>query len=184
MGIKLFVTLCTIFTLVASSTNSCGVEASKQDVINTMEIGNKIVVNQPTPTDIEFSIERFNVIRRAYWVNGMEEKASQLECPVERPLGYIALIVDGVGILETFVVDGKVSSLNSYLTPDSEYYESQTNFNDWVPDIDGTYGMNDGGIFFFTPDGHYHEWNGKYFYSDTPIHVDNPILQVESGGMK
>ena len=37
-----------------------------------------IVENQPVPTDIEYSLERYNVIKRAYWVNGQREKAMSL----------------------------------------------------------------------------------------------------------
>lgn len=34
------------------------------------------------------------------------------------------------------------------------------------PDFDGTYGENPHGVFWFTPDGTYMEWNGNYFISD------------------
>lgn len=47
-----------------------------------------------------------------------------------------------------FVVDGKVSSLNSFLTPDSKYYGYDSYENIWLPDVDGSYGENDSGIFF------------------------------------
>ena len=152
--------------------------ASFKDKEATIMIGNRLSENQPTPTDIEYSLERYNLIRREYWINGMEEKAKALECPVQKPLGYVVLMLEGVGVVDTYVVDGKISSLNSYLTPDSEYYESNT-VNKWLPDIDGTYGNNDGGIFFFTVDGHYKEWNGHYLYSDTPMHIDECIIKVE-----
>ena len=83
----------------------------------------------------------------------------------------------------SFVVDGKVSSLNSFLTPGSEYYEynsgaTHTCYNDWVADVDGSYGENDNGIFFFTPDGKYIEWTGTYLYSDIPFVVDDPVVKV------
>lgn len=162
------------------SLTACTESASYTDRQATMEVGNKLAEAQPTPTDIEYSLERYNLIRREYWVNGMEEKAMSLFCPVKKPLGYIVLMLEGVGVVDTYVVDGKVSSLNSYLTPDSEYYGSSS-LNKWLPDIDGSYGENDGGIFFFTTDGHYKEWNGPYLYSDTPMHVDNPMLTVKDG---
>lgn len=162
------------------SLTACTESASYTDRQATMEVGNKLAEAQPTPTDIEYSLERYNLIRREYWVNGMEEKAMSLACPVEKPLGYIVLMLEGIGVVDTYVVDGKVSSLNSYLTPDSEYYGSSS-LNKWLPDIDGSYGENDGGIFFFTTDGHYKEWNGLYLYSDTPMHVDNPMLTVKDG---
>jgi hypothetical protein len=77
-------------------------------------------------------------------------------------------------------VHGKVSSLNSFLTPDSEYYSSSHNC-DWLADVDGSYGENDSGIFFFTPDGKYIEWSGCYLYSDIPFEVENPVVSYTEG---
>ena len=160
---------------------------SKQDVNNTINAANTIQSNQPTPTDISYSLERYNLIRRAYWVNGQREKANALPCEVEKPLGYIVLFT-GNTVVGNFVVDGKVSSLNSYLTPDSEYYEKYTGSssnngwnNNWLADVDGSYGENDNGIFFFTPDGKYIEWTGTYLYSDIPFEVEAPILTITGG---
>ena len=139
--------------------------------------------SQPTPTDIDYSLERYNLIRRAYWVNGQREKALSLPCPVEKPLGYVVLMLEGVGVVGNYVIDGKVSSLNSFLTPDSEYYEysagETSKKNNWLADVDGSYGENDNGIFFFTTDGKYIEWTGTYIYSDIPYIVDDPILKVQ-----
>lgn len=163
-----------------SSTGSSS--GSSSDKAATLEVGNKLAENQPTPTDIDYSLERYNLIRRTYWVNGQQEKARNLPCEIEKPLSYIALMLDGVGVVSTHIVDGKVSSLNSFLTPDSEYYEysagESSARNKWLPDIDGSYGENDTGIFFFTPDGKYIEWTGTYLYSDIPFEVDNPVLKV------
>lgn len=168
-----------LLTMLMLTLSACTQSASYSDKMATLEIGNKLAEAQPTPTDIEYSLERYNLIRREYWINGMEEKAKSLECPVEKPLGYVVLMLEGVGIVDTYVVDGKISSLNSYLTPDSEYYSTGSSTNKWLPDIDGSYGSNDGGIFFFTVDGHYKEWNGHYLYSDTPMHVENPIVTIK-----
>lgn len=153
------------------------------DTITTMHNADRLQGSQPTPTDIDYSLERYNLIRRAYWVNGQREKANALPCEIEKPLGYIALFTDNGGIVNKFVVDGKVSSLNSYLTPDSEYYEYSNGEykakNDWLADVDGSYGENDSGIFFFTTDGKYIEWTGTYLYSDIPFEVSNPIITVK-----
>lgn len=156
---------------------------SRKDVENQQEAANRIQSNQPTPTDIDYSLERYNLIRRAYWVNGQREKANTLPCAVEKPLGYIVLFTDNGAVVGSFVVDGKVSSLNSFLTPDSEYYEkngggSGTYYNKWLADVDGSYGTNDNGIFFFTPDGKYIEWTGTYLYSDIPFEVDDPVVKI------
>lgn len=153
---------------------------SKLDTINTIENANKLQENQPTPTDIDYSLERYNLIRRTYWVNGHREKANALPCEIEKPLGYIVLFSGNV-VVGSFVVDGKVSSLNSFLTPDSQWYEvasSGSVRNNWLADVDGSYGENDNGIFFFTPDGKYIEWSGDYLYSDIPFTVDSPVLQI------
>ena len=172
--------LAIVFT--ACGCNAADASGSARDVMNTQRAANTIQSNQPTPTDISYSLERYNLIRRAYWVNGQREKANTLVCEIEKPLGYIVLF-SGNATVGSFVVDGKVSSLNSFLTPDSEYYEvsagEYTKYNEWLADVDGSYGQNDNGIFFFTPDGKYIEWSGDYLYSDIPFIVENPVVSYE-----
>ncbi len=157
---------------------SCELDGSSKDIEKTKEAANNLQSNQPTPTDIDYSLERYNLIRRAYWVNGQREKANALPCEVTKPLGYVVLFTESGAVVGSFVVDGKVSSLNSYLTPDSEYYEEGSGDNKWLADVDGSYGTNDNGIFFFTTDGKYIEWTGIYLYSDIPFVVDDPIVNI------
>lgn len=157
------------------------VDGSYVDKVNTQKTASDLQNNQPTPTDLEYSLERYNLIRRAYWVNGQREKANTLPCEIQKPLGYIVLF-SGNTLVGSFVVDGKVSSLNSYLTPDSEYYAYDSMRNNWLADVDGSYGENDVGIFFFTPDGKYIEWDGTYLYSDIPFIVDDPVIKMEVSG--
>ena len=176
---KILTVIISLIILVLMS--ACGITAisgSREDVKSTIEIVNRLQTNQPTPTDIDYSLERYNLIRRTYWVNGQREKANSLPCEVEKPLGYIVLFTDNGGVIGSFIVDGKVSSLNSFLTPDSEYYEYSNYRNKWLADVDGSYGKNDSGIFFFTTDGKYIEFTGAYLYSDIPFEVDNPIAKV------
>lgn len=143
-----------ILTLVTLT--SCTEVAStntKKDVEATLNMGNTLAENQPTPTGIDYSLERYNLIRRTYWVNGQRERANTLVCEIEKPLGYIALFLENGACAGKFIVDGKISSLNSFLTPDSEYYElvyggTYSRENKWLPDVDGSYGSNDNGIFF------------------------------------
>lgn len=162
---------------------TASVSGTKADTVATKKIADSLSSRQPTPTDIEYSLERYNLIRRAYWVNGQREKANTVICPVEKPLGYIVLFA-GNTVVNSFIVDGKVSSLNSYLSPDSEYYEivyggNYREYNKWLADVDGSYGENDNGIFFFTPNGNYIEWTGEYLYSDIPFEVDKPTVRYE-----
>lgn len=174
LSILLCLTGCDLETTVSGST---------ADTMTTLAISDKLAYNQPTPTDIDYSLERYNLIKRTYWVNGQREKANALPCEVVKPLGYIVLFTESGAVVGSFVVDGKVSSLNSFLTPDSEYYElvyggTSTKSNKWLADVDGSYGKNDSGIFFFTTDGKYIEWSGTYLYSDIPFIVENPILKI------
>lgn len=181
-----------MFSMVACGVSEYEDSGSKADVKNTMKTASTLQEKQPTPTDIDYSLERYNLIRRAYWVNGQREKAAAVICQVDKPLGYIVLFTESGGVVGRFIVDGKVSSLNSYLTPDSEYYEKDMDYsnggddlravdrysNKWLADVDGSYGENDAGIFFFTPDGKYVEWTGTYLYSDIPFEVDDPVVKI------
>lgn len=157
-------------------------DGTKSDTTNTLKTASTLQSNQPTPTDINYSLERYNLIKRAYWINGEREKAMSLPCEIDKPLGYVILFTESGDVVGNFEVDGKVSSLNSYLTPDSEYYEysgsSGSYRNDWLADIDGSYGENDNGIFSFTSDGNYIEWTGTYLYSDIPFDIKDTVLKA------
>lgn len=185
---KKFICVAMIVVVLFAMFTGCVVtDGTYQDTLNTKEAAANLQENQPTPTDIDYSLERYNLIRRAYWVNGQREKANSLPCQVEKPLGYVILLTESGSVVGKFTVDGKVSSLNSFLTPDSEYYEinggssvdndgNRSVKNRWLADVDGSYGENDNGIFFFTPDGKYVEWSGIYLYSDIPFEVDAPVV--------
>ena len=177
--IKIIAVICAICAVLCLA--GCEVSGSEQDKINTVAAANNLQTNQPTPTDIEYSLERYNLTRRAYWVNGQREKANALVCPIEKPLGYVILLTESGSVVGKFTVDGKVSSLNSFLTPDSEYYSCNAT-SKWLADVDGSYGENDNGIFFFTPDGKYVEWSGIYLYSDIPFEVDAPVVNYTEVG--
>lgn len=176
-GIMLLATL-----FISLCLSGCGeVSGTYADTLNTKEAADRLQSNQPTPTDIEYSLERYNLTRRAYWVNGQREKANALACPIAKPLGYVILLTESGSVVGKFTVDGKVSSLNSFLTPDSEYYGSSSLIK-WLADVDGSYGENDNGIFFFTPDGKYVEWSGIYLYSDIPFEVEAPVVSYTEVG--
>lgn len=191
---KILISLVTILVIVFLVLNCTGCTEerkpsnTRQDVNNTLNVGNQMVQNQPTPTDINYSLERYNLIRRAYWVNGQREKAIALPCEITKPLGYVVLFTESGNVIGQFTVDGKVTYLDTWLTPDSEYYEQACNSsssthnsgnnhqNEWLPDVDGCYGPKQDGIFFFTTDGKYIEWTGTYLYSDIPFSIDNTVL--------
>lgn len=140
--VSLIVVIALALLVLTGCSDTPTVSGTKADVQAQMAVANSLTANQPTPTDISYSLERYNLIRRAYWVNGQREKANALMCAVEKPLGYIVLFA-GNTVVGNFVVDGKVTSLNSFLSPDSEYYEYLGGdfraYNKWLADVDGSY---------------------------------------------
>ena len=179
---KLLLLALSAFMLTGCDMNFGSESGTKQDIAKTEEVGNRLATNQATPTDLDYSLERYNLVRRAYWVNGQKEKARAVARPAEVPMGYCVLFTEMGQVLGQFNVDGKVSSLNSYLTPSMKQDWDSHSGNPYtieteLPDVDGSYGTNDIGIFFFTPTWQYIEWNGTYLYSDTPFKVSSTILE-------
>ena len=177
------ITALLLLTIAIGSLSGCGdktTSGTQQNINDTKTVTDELTTSQPTPTDIDYSLERYNLIRRTYWVNGQRERANTLVCPVDKPLGYIVLFA-GNTVVGRFVVDGKVSSLNSFLSPNyvEKYIANGGVVNTELADVDGSYGENDDGIFFFTPDGKYVEWTGEYLYSDIPFEIDSPIVTYQ-----
>ena len=67
---KKFVIIMLAIIMLLVICSGCKASGSTQDVMNTKTAANNLQLNQPTPTDIEYSLERYNLTRRAYWVNG------------------------------------------------------------------------------------------------------------------
>ena len=159
-------------------------QTSAQERQTAQQVQQRLIEAQPIPTDIQASLERHNIIRRSYWINGMRERAMSLPNPIaDPPLGYIILFAPNGGVIGRFLVEGKVTSLNYSLVPYSEYYEftsgSTTIRNRWIANPGGVYGTNTNGIFWFCPSGRYYEWNGTYLFSDIPFIIDDPVLSIE-----
>ena len=68
--------LCACFSLTGCSLET-DTGGSKADTAATIAKANTLQTNQPTPSDIDYSLERYNLIRRAYWVNGKRRNASK-----------------------------------------------------------------------------------------------------------
>lgn len=131
-------------------------------------------VQQSVPIpEIKTSAERKNIAERAKLFDN------------ENKISYIYLVNYGK-VMAFFTVKGKISSLNSYLTPEDKLVFADGSTCDrnmhsygsytWepcyavsAPDIDGAYGDNSNGIFFFTTEGAYVEWKGDYMMSDQPL---------------
>jgi len=127
----------------------------------------RVVADTPIPY-VERSLERQNVAKRAQLFNDTEK------------ISYIYFVSFGK-VMAFYTVKGKVSSLQSYITPQErvvrangakcglDYESANYCFIVSAPDIDGTYGNNPAGIFFFTTEGAYVEWTGEYMVSDQPL---------------
>lgn len=85
---KKIITLLMVITMIFSL-SACGEPSGQhQDMVSTLDTVSDLQERQPTPTDLDFSLERYNLIRRAYWVNGQREKAAAVVCQVEKPLEW------------------------------------------------------------------------------------------------
>ena len=115
----------------------------------------------------------------------------------ENKIGYVYVMCPGVGIVGYYTCIGKVASLNSYLVPqerltDEKTYRRSDGSYDTThvsgyyvmddADIDGTYGHNVEGVFFFTDNDTYVELPAAtpYIYSDQPL----PLKAVKLNGDK
>lgn len=151
-----------IFLFGGSSTTPTAPKLTEEQTAR--EVQKNIVTNVPIP-QITTSQERLNVAKRAELFND------------ENKISYVYLTSYGK-VMAFYTVKGKVSSLQSYMSPTQKlvkgdgspcsYYSESCQVVD-APDIDGTYGDNVAGIFFFTTDGAYVEWNGDYMMSDQPL---------------
>ena len=169
--IELLVVLAIIGILIAvASTSIVAAEGgpSSNAITESNHITSQLRDSVPVP-QLTTSSERKNVAKRAELFNN-EEKIS-----------YIYLVSYGK-VMAFFPVQGKVSSLRSYMTPTENIVTSRgtpcteisggcgsTGFVVETADIDGTYGENVDGIFFFTTEGAYVEWRGEYMMSDQPL---------------
>ena len=141
-----------------------------QTALEDMAVTDKTVkalnISQPLPT-FERSQERENLLRRLKEFNTADK------------ISYIVLLtIDGKPV-RYCVVKGKVSSTNSLVSnPDQivRYYDrGSINYEKMQsPDLDGSYGNNPQGIFFYTPDGEYVEWPGLYLWSTRPLNFKTP----------
>jgi hypothetical protein len=145
-------------------------DKTKAEIVAADKLQDKMIQSVPLP-NLQTSSERTNVKRRAELFNN-EDKIS-----------YIYLVNYG-RVMAFFTVRGKVSSLQSYMVPNQKIVTSRGTpcYDVWgcgsgtgyvidAPDIDGTYGENVDGIFFFTTEGAYVEWRGDYMMSDQPLQL-------------
>jgi len=126
------------------------------------------------PTTLSWSLERYNVDKRNKRWNDPNK------------VSYIYLLSNYGTIIAYFPIKGKVSSVNSKLTTNMQvvgnYWHNGTGLVGTVesPSMDGSYGTNGDGIFFFLTDDTYMEWAGQYLLCDNYIKLSQkPILTYD-----
>lgn len=119
----------------------------------------------PVPQVMNF-VERQTVAR---WIRKFD---------VPQITTYIYLLSYG-NFIGYYVTYGKPVSTRSYLIPEDELWSSGVTS---MIAVDGTFGEDNPGIRFFTPDGNAVEWGGvgaTYLYSTAPLPIKNvPQLNV------
>lgn len=128
---------------------------------------------QPAP-ELNDSLERAQLIRRLERFNESEK------------ISYIYLMSYG-RVMAYYTIKGKVSSVNSMLTCTEQPLRIKGTGGTLAiltvssPDLDGSYGSNGNGIFFFTTDDTYVEWNSEYLLSDRPLRLQERPLLIDDG---
>jgi hypothetical protein len=133
-------------------------EANQQDLVTA----------EPIPK-MEDSLERNNLINRYKTLNDQNE------------IFHVYLLSHGK-VVSYFTAQGKVSSVNSKLTQPEQIVKDDGHHgsgeqNDHVvssPQLDGSYGTNGDGKFFFDTSGAYIETNMEYIVSQRPLNIRTP----------
>lgn len=159
-----------VLSIPVVSGNNKQPEPTQRQEASLTEENQKRLTNAVPPPVLQDSVERRNLVERLKRNNKADK------------IGYVFLLSDTGSVITNYTIKGKVSSLNSLLTtPQQQVCFYSTNCSGGVvvdsPDLDGSYGKNPDGVFFFTTDGNMVEWSGKFLYSEQPMTLSSaPIL--------
>lgn len=100
-------------------------------------------------------------------------------------IGFVLLLNEMGKPVMYASVKGKITSGGKRLTPpwqkvrlDCGQYCSEDLAEG--PSDEGTYGSSNPYVFFWTTDGQYFQWAGKYLYSDKPFRISDPTIVILS----
>lgn len=127
-----------------------------------------LIKSEPIPT-LQDSLERQNLKRRYKTLNDQNQ------------VFHVYLMSHGK-VVSYFTARGKVSSVNSKLTNPQHFVKCDRDggsgrYEDCVvdsPQLDGSYGTNGDGQFFFDTSGAYIETNLEYIVSERPLNIRTP----------
>lgn len=150
----------------SEATNS----GTRRDREVAQENQTSLMTAHPVPI-LQRSEERENLIKRATRLNQ------------NNMVGCVTVFTPNGVLLYQGVVDGKVSSLNSYLLPgDVPFGNTSAGYTTAEsPDIDGAYGQNADGVFFFNADSdaYIEAGNVTYIYTDQCLKTEQKPLLVQ-----
>jgi len=125
--------------------------------------------NDPIP-NLTDSLERANIIEHLKRNNQPDRTR------------YIYLLADTGGVYAYYVIKGKVTSTGAQLTPTDDIVDTCN--GSYCPQVvqgptdDGSFGGDEGGIYFFTDTGVEIQWNGRWLLTDAPMTIKTPTLTL------
>lgn len=101
-------------------------------------------------------------------------------------LGFILLLNEAGQPILYAGVKGKVTSGGKRLTPPVQLWNNSSGGNSRrvvgpAPSDEGTWGSSSEYIYFWTVEGQYYQWSGRYLYSDKPFRLSVEPLVIELG---
>lgn len=167
---KLLLIPVALVALVATTAGSCDEKESapqnNPQAKSNFEAQEK---NDPVPS-LNDSLERANIVEHLKRNNAPDR------------VRYIYLLADTGGIYAYFVIKGKVTSTGAQLTPTDSIVDICS--GSYCPNVvqgptdDGSFGGDEGGIYFFTDTGQEIQWNGRWLLSDQPLKIQTPTLTL------
>lgn len=163
------IVLAATVTLFATTAGSCSGEQIEQNnpVANANFEAQK--KNDPIP-NLTDSLERANIIEHLKRNNQPDR------------VRYIYLLADTGGIYAYYVIKGKVTSTGAQLTPTDDIVDPCG--SSYCPEVvqgptdDGSFGGDEGGIYFYTDAGVEIQWNGRWLLTDAPMEIKTPTLTL------
>lgn len=156
-----------LVALLGTTAGSCTADAEQNDpVANANYEAQK--KNDPIP-NLSDSLERANITEHLKRNNQADRTR------------YIYLLADTGGIYAYFVIKGKVTSTGAQLTPTDDFAKPCGSCDRYVvqgPTDDGSFGGDEGGIYFFDDKGNEIQWNGRWLLSDQPLKIQTPTLTL------
>jgi len=159
-----------LIALVAVSASSCGGDESIPQNDPVAQANFEAQKKNDKVPNLNDSLERGNIIEHLNRNNRSDR------------LRYIYLLADTGGIYAYFVIKGKVTSTGAQLTPTDSIVDPCT--SSYCPTVvqgptdDGSFGGDEGGIYFFTDTGMEVQWNGRWLVTDEPMTIKTPSLTL------